>query len=411
MRVLVIDEEIPWPANTGKRLRTLNLLTCLAREFQIDLLVHGKGTTPDAVDQMRERGIAVHVSDSGVPDKGGLMLPARIAASLLAGLPYSVYSHHHRAYASTLDALLRANHYDLVHCEWTPYAIYLRKIALPVCVAAHNVEFEIWRRMALSERRVLHRMLFRLQAVLMERFERRVFARCLHATAVSEGDAATIRNMGTGHVVVVPNGVDAGRYVPPASDSSTPRSLVFTGSMDWRANQDAIRWFIDAVHPLLGDYQMHVVGRTPPAWMRDPAIVPPQIVVTGTVAEVQPYIERACVYVVPLRVGGGSRLKILEALAMGRAVVSTTVGAEGLDVEDGTNILIGDTPESFASAIMSLWADPRRRAELGAAGRLLIERRYQWDQIAPLQGALWTGAVSLARGAVRPSPAVRNDQR
>jgi glycosyltransferase involved in cell wall biosynthesis len=412
-RILVIDEEIPWPANTGKRLRTLNLLTCVAHEFQIDLLVHGGAATAEAVEEMRRRGITVHAAPSRIPSKTSVLTPFRIAASIAARLPYSVYSHQQAAFRRELRRLLRADQFDLVHCEWTPYAVYTAELRMPVCVAAHNIEFAIWRRLASADTRMLYRGLFALQAALMERFERQVFARSQFATAVSEDDATSIRSMGAREVVVVPNGVDAGAFAPMDVTPQVPRSLVFTGSMDWRPNQDAIRWFIDAVHPLLleqGDYQLHVVGRSPPSWMHDRAVVPPQVVVTGTVADVRPFIANASVYVVPLRAGGGSRLKILEALAMGRAVVSTTVGAEGLDVEAGKEILLEDTPAGFAAAIARLWDDPSRRVMLGRSGRALIETQYRWEQIAPLQGALWRRAISEAAGRRVPSTD-RIDQR
>ena len=396
IRVLVIDEEIPWPANTGKRLRTLNLMTCLAREFEIDYLVHGHTTTPAAIEEMRRRGIRVIAADSRVPEKGGWQLPLRIASSVLSMLPYSVHSHFQPGFADALRRQLAAARYDVIHCEWTPYAIYLRDARLPVCIAAHNIEWEIWQRMTAAETRLVHRLLFSTQAWLMERFERSVFARSQFVTAVSEGDAATIQSITRQDVVVVPNGVDAEMYRPPAVEPSG-RSLVFTGSMDWRPNQDAIRWFIEAIHPLLiqsGDYQFHVVGRQPPDWLRDPGFVPSQVIVTGTVDDVRPYIAGAAVYVVPLRIGGGSRLKILEGLAMGRAIVSTTVGAEGLDLTPGVDILLDDSAEAFAESINRLWQDQPRRLALGKAGRDVIDRQYRWEQIAPLQSTLWRRAAA-----------------
>jgi glycosyltransferase involved in cell wall biosynthesis len=395
-RILVLDEEIPWPANTGKRLRTLNLLTILARDFALDLLVHENGASTAAIEEMRRRGIAVRISPSRIPDKSGLLLPARIAASLAARLPYSVYSHYRAGYRRTLRGLIRSERYDLVHCEWTPYAIYARRLASPVCIAAHNVEWHIWDRMASTASNPLQRAVYRLQAALMRRFEREVFTAFKHATVVSDGDGEAIRAFGCRDVVVVPNGVDGDAYQPPSAGAAEPRSLVFSGSMDWRANQDAIRWFIDAVHPRLrerGAYKLYVVGRTPPPWLTDPTRVPPELVVTGTVDDVRPWIARGSVYVVPLRVGGGSRLKILEALAMGQAVVSTTVGAEGLDLEAGRHFVAADTPEDFAEAVSGLLDDPVRRRALGAAGRALIDARYRWEQIAPLQGALWRRAI------------------
>jgi glycosyltransferase involved in cell wall biosynthesis len=401
-RVLVLDEEVPWPANTGKRLRTLNLLTALAHEFHLDLLVHQSDGAPDGEKELRRRNIRVHIADSRLPRKGGVSLPFRIAASLSVGLPYSVYSHKQAGYSKRLDALCQAQAYDLVHCEWTPYAAYAGRFDLPVTIAAHNVEWQIWDRMTQAERRPVHRRLFQLQASLMRRFEQDVFRRFKHVTAVSAEDAAAIRALGCEDVEIVPNGVDVDFYAPPQTANEDARTLVFTGSMDWLANQDAIRWFINDVHPLLKqrvDYRLYVVGRTPPAWMMDRSIVPAEVTVTGTVDDVRPYIARSAVYVVPLRVGGGSRLKILEALAMARPVVSTAVGAEGLELTPGTHLLVADEPSTFVETICRLFADAHQRRALGAAGRAHVEARYTWRQIAPAQSALWRRAIGNGRSS------------
>jgi glycosyltransferase involved in cell wall biosynthesis len=174
--------------------------------------------------------------------------------------------------------------------------------------------------------------------------------------------------------------------------------------MDWRPNQDAIRWFIDEIHPLLRaetEYRLFVVGRTPPDWLRDRTLVPAEIEVTGSVDDIRPWIARASVYVVPLRAGGGSRLKILEALAMARPVVSTTVGAEGLELEGGRHLLLADSPSEFTKAILELLGNPEHRSALGKAGRALVEETYDWKCIAPLQAAVWRRAI-VAGGATRP---------
>ena len=144
--VLVLDEELPWPLHTGKRLRTTNLLTALAQEFDIDYVTHANGATPEAIAEMSRRGITVHVSPSQVPEKRGPLLPIRIAASIARGLPYSVHSHHRSGFRQTVRNLLRRRTYSLVHYEWTPYAEYARQIGLPTCIAAHNVEWLIWQR-------------------------------------------------------------------------------------------------------------------------------------------------------------------------------------------------------------------------------------------------------------------------
>jgi len=410
-RVLVIDEEVPWPANTGKRIRTLNLLTALADHFAIDVLTHANETPREAVDEMTRRGMTVHLAPGGVAAKKGLLFPIRVATSVARRLPYSVHAHDRRPFRQALQRLLRQHRYQLVHCEWTPYALYARGLDVPVCIAAHNLEWIIWRRLSDAESRAPLKALFRVQAALMERFEKRVFEEFGSATAVSEPDAELIRRMGCRQVVVVPNGVDVDAYDPRPEQTPEPRTLVFAGSLDWRPNQDAIRWFIDAVHPVLSArtaYRFWIVGRTPPDWLTRDGAVPPEITVVGEVDDVRPWIARAAVSVVPLRVGGGSRLKILEALAMGRAVVSTTVGAEGLDLEPGAELLLADAADAFAAAIADLFNDDARRRRLGSAGRQRVETSYRWDRIANIQRSLWNDIIrsrppQSSRGARAPA--------
>jgi glycosyltransferase involved in cell wall biosynthesis len=395
--ILVLDEEIPWPANTGKRLRTLNLLSELAHQFRVDLLVHRNNACPAAIAELQQRGIEVHLSPSRVPSKAGPLFPFRVAGSLAARLPYSVYSHYQPAFRAKLEELIRTRDYRLIHCEWTPYALYARGLNLPVCIAAHNVEWIIWDRMASADTRGHLRAFYRAQARLMRRFERTVFQQFRHVTAVSVQDAEELRALGSPDVVVVPNGVDTNCYAPAHGATVEPHTLVFTGSMDWRPNQDAIRWFIRQVHPLLKqrtDYRMFVVGRNPPSWMSDKRLIPPELTITGSVDDTRPWIGRGAVYVVPLRVGGGSRLKILEALAMARPVVSTTIGMEGLDLEAGAHLLVADGAETFVDAICTLFANPRHGQQLGNAGRARVEAVYRWTQIAPTQAALWRRAMA-----------------
>ena len=397
-RVLVIDEEVPWPANTGKRLRTLNLLTELADEFDVALMVHQNGADSGALEELRRRRIGVIVADSRLAPKRGMRLAVGLLASLAARLPYSVHAHYTRGYGRALGGALDTGSYDLVHCEWTPFAIYLTGPTPPVVVAAHNVEAQLWQRIADTERRPLHRLLFRLQARWMAAFEADAFRRLARATAVSEEDAAVLRRIGCANVTVVPNGVDVDFYRPAPADAAEPGTLVFTGSMDWRANQEAIRWFIAHVHPLFElrqrPYRLFVVGRNPPAWLTDRSQVPAPVIVTGSVDDVRPYVARSTVYVVPLQAGGGSRLKILEAFGMGRPVVSTTVGAEGLLVEPGRHIVLADSPEDFTSAIVNLMDDPARQAALSREARDLVVSTYQWSRIARVQAAVWREAMN-----------------
>ena len=192
---------------------------------------------------------------------------------------------------------------------------------------------------------------------------------------------------------VVPNGVDTQFFSIKGGEHETQDSMVFTGSMDWRPNQDAILYFSREVWPLIKgnrpNASLWIVGRKPSAQIRALIKTNTSIHVTGMVDDVRPYIERASVYIVPLRIGGGSRLKILEALAMQKAVVSTSIGAEGLRVTDGHDIVLADNPLDLAESIIALFDDAGRRRELGKAGRSLVIDKYDWSLVAQKQQHVW----------------------
>jgi len=215
---------------------------------------------------------------------------------------------------------------------------------------------------------------------------------------VSEPDRRVFEDdYGCRRVMVVENGVDE-RYFEPQDVLVKPNSMVFTGSMDWRPNQDGVRYFIEEIFPAvkrtLPDATFTVVGRNPPRWLADLAHSCPGVAVTGTVDDVRPFIAESALYVVPLRVGGGSRLKILEALSMEKPVLSTTIGAEGLAVEDGTHLLVRDGTEPFAAAAVEMLTRPHRFGQLGASGRGLIMRHYTWDALAVKMARVWQKAVT-----------------
>jgi glycosyltransferase involved in cell wall biosynthesis len=398
----VLDEEIPIPANTGKRIRSLSLLRRLSSRFHVDLLVHANGAKDERLRALRELGLTVHVANSRVPVKRGYLFYLGVAANLLSSLPYTVASHHQRGYRTLLEKLLAVNRYDLIHCEWTPYAVYRTEDHAPWVLSAHNIESEVWSRLSDAEPHPARRAFFALQARKMETFERTVFSSVGFATAVSVEDARRIQGWGCPRVRVVPNGVDLEECTPLSDAKVEPSDLLFVGSMDWRANQDAIRWFLSEIHPCIAaltDYRLWVVGRDPPNWLLDRAKVFRNIEVTGEVEDVRPYLERSAVVIVPLRIGGGSRLKILEAFACGRPVISTTIGAEGLDVKDGVELLLADSPNDFAEAVVRLLGDSRRRKKLAQAGRQLVEARYGWTKIAEIQAEFWSDVIEDSRQA------------
>jgi len=287
------------------------------------------------------------------------------------------------------------------------------RLPCPAVIFTHNVESEIWRRHAQARSGRLAKLLFRSQYRRMLRYERTTLGRFDGVLAVSDADRDTFARLYPASirrpVHIVPTGVDTEYFAPRAesSESGNP-SLVFTGSMDWLPNEDAMLFFCRDVLPLIHADEprttLTIVGRAPTPAVRRLAGAA-GVRVTGRVDDVRPYVRDAAAYIVPLRIGGGTRLKIFEAMAMGKAVVSTTVGAEGLPVRDGEHVVLADDPQAFARAVVSLIRDVDRRRALGHAARDLVVSRHDWSAVA---GALETALLSIAPSAMTDRPAIRN---
>jgi len=243
----------------------------------------------------------------------------------------------------------------------------------------------IWKRLARTGTGWLRRMILENEWRRLRRYERHACEKVERTITVSGDDRDLLRSMAPhGSIFAVPTGVDT-QYFSPRPDASERREVVFVGSMDWYPNEDAMRWFVENALPALRkrvpDVFVTAVGRNPsPKFTRD--MQAHNVHVTGTVNDVRDFMARAAVCMVPLRVGGGTRLKIFEGLAMGKATVTTTVGAEGLPLVDGREVAFADHPDDFADRIAGLLLDPERRKELGEAGRELVVSRYAWSRVA-----------------------------
>ena len=395
MRVLFVDEEIPYPLNTGKRLRTFNLLTRLAKFHEITYVCQGEIPR----DLPLISGVRFLTVPSHLLPQHGLRFLASLGANLLSPRPYVVNRHFSRAMQEQLKNCLARENFDLLHCEWTPYTEVLRPFLRdnPAVLATHNVEAQIWRRLFETEVNVFRKGYIWNQWRKMHAFEKTAVQLYDCVTAVSKPDAALMHEWyGLDAVTVVPNGVDEA-YFFPATGQQTRYSMVFTGSMDWRPNQDAIRFFLEAIFPAirraLPATTLTVVGRNPPSWLRKLANGVEGVEITGTVDDVRSYVARADLYVVPLRIGGGSRLKILEALAMQKPVLSTSVGAEGLGLRHGEHLLLADDPREFAESAIRMLLAPQEFATLARQGRDEVLAHHTWNAIAGLMDRVWWQAV------------------
>ena len=414
MRILWLKADLLLPLDKGGKLRTWHLMRHLKHRHHITYVSFANPSAPAAhvsgMSEVADRVITIPRVDA---PKASARFYAGAAMRLFDPLPYAVGNYRSRAYRNAVAALFAKESFDLVVCDFLPPSVNLEwPLPCPSVLFTHNVESDIWRRHAETQTSAPARFLYNVQHRRMLRYEAAAIHRFDGVLAVSDADRKTFAglypNAARRPIRVVPTGVDTAFFTPDDTPAPGP-SLVFTGSMDWLPNEDAMLYFCREILPLIRaeepEVTLSIVGRAPtPAVRRlagDPAIS-----VTGRVDDVRPHVRGGAVYVVPLRIGGGTRLKIFEAMAMGKAVVSTSVGAEGLPVTDGEHVLLADEPRRFAQSVVRLLRDTGRRRELERAARTLVVDHYDWAAAGrELDAALTQFAHSRPSGA--PAEALR----
>jgi sugar transferase (PEP-CTERM/EpsH1 system associated) len=399
VNILWLNAGLLLPLDKGGKLRTWHLMRHLARRHSITYLSFADPEQPaEEVDGMREVADRIVTVPRTDPAKGSMQFYADVARYVLHPVPYAVAKYHSREYAARLRDLLRDGGFDLVVADFLPPVVNMPdRLPCPSVLFTHNVEAEIWRRHFETARHPLKRALLHGQWSRMLAFERKALDHFDLVLTVSDNDRDTFQRLypsGERRFAVVPTGVDT-EYFSPVS-GSRPHHLVFTGSMDWLPNEDGVLYFCRDILPLIRQQQpevtLSIVGREPTPAVKRLAETA-GIEITGRVADVRPYVGAAAVYVVPLRVGGGTRLKIFEAMSMARAVVSTTIGAEGLPVTPGRDIAIADEPAAFADAVVQLLRNEPERRRLEQAARRLVVERYDWSAVArDMEAALHAAA-------------------
>lgn len=387
MRILWVKVGGLWPLNTGGRLRSFHVLSELTRRHRVVLLTtHGPGDDLEGLAARLDRCERIVSLPYAIPKHGTLRFARILLRSWLSSLPLDHWKFRVAALRSEVLRLMAAGDVDVCVADFLAAAPNVPLGGpVPAVLFAHNVEHMIWKRLSQVETRPWRRLPLQLEWRKLLRYEARACAQARLTIAVSEVDRALLAaSAPAARVSGIPTGVDTAYFTPNGSREA-PTAMVFTGAMDWYLNEDAILHFIDVILPRIRrdvpSVSFTVVGRNPSARLRGVADRA-RVRVTGTVDDIRPYVAEAAVFVVPLRIGGGTRLKIFEALAMGKAVVSTTIGAEGLPLVPGEHFLSADDPAEFARAVVSLLQDPMRRSALGAAGRRLVEERYSWAQVA-----------------------------
>lgn len=398
MRVLFLAPRLPLPADTGGKIRTLNILKQIAKHAEVHLFCFSfdRGDR-ELAKELEALGIKVFLVFMKEPS-----IFKKILTVLLSTMPYSISKYYSKKMQKVLSLLHEYTPFDAVHIDHLHMAHYRSCFsAMPVVLDEHNVEYRIVERLAGVEPSVVKRKVFSSQARKLKSFESekvKEFSGCL---AVSEDDKNMLADISQGKVPVhvIPNGVDTQYFSPGISqdEASLEDALVFTGSMDWLPNEDSVFYFISEILPIVwrkrSGIKFYVVGKNPSARILSMSRHDKRIIVTGGVPDVRPFVWKSKVFVVPLRIGGGTRLKILEAMSMEKVVVSTTIGAEGISYKEGIDILLADTPDLFAQKVIELLDDRFRRMAIGKEGRKLVLSQYDWNIVGVKLNEIYKGMM------------------
>jgi sugar transferase (PEP-CTERM/EpsH1 system associated) len=376
------------PLDKGGKIRTYHMLRGLREHAHVTYLTLDDGTAaPDARVRAREYSDELITVPFSPPVKGTPAYYAALLRNLASRLPYAVARYRSPAMRDAIARAVRDRRVDLVVCDFlVPAVNFPVGLGVPSALFQHNVEAAIWARHAQVARSFAVRAYMGEQWRRMRAFERRECRRFDHVIAVSEVDRDTFRDeYGVTAVSAIPTGVDVDFFRPSPMAVTAPTEIVFVGSMDWMPNSDAVTWFVTDVLPLvrrrISDASLTIVGRDPTPAVQELAVRVPGVSVTGTVPDVRPYLERGALVVVPLRVGGGTRLKIFEAMAMEKAIVSTRIGAEGLPVRDEHELLLADDAPSFAAAVVRLLQDHAMARRLGEAAAARVRQDFGWAAV------------------------------
>ncbi|MGA9567941.1 MAG: glycosyltransferase [Candidatus Korobacteraceae bacterium] len=384
MRILWVSPGFLHPTNRGGQIRTLETLKRLHARHEVHYVAFDNPAQPEGVQRAHEYCSRAYPLALNVPTRRSPKFAGQLLGNFFSSMPLSLSRYCSTAMRGQISQLRREMAFDSVVCDFLTPAPNFADMS-DVVLFQHNVETMIWQRHAEQSSDPVRKTYFKLQADRMFKWERRMCRAAARVIAVSPQDAEVMRKMFGVEASSVPTGVDLEYFRRPLNAPRTA-DLVFVGSMDWLPNSDGVNYFVREILPLIWqrrpDCTLAIVGRSPSSSMLALAQQDARIKVTGTVPDVRPWLWGASLSVVPLRIGGGTRLKIYEAMAAGTATVSTPVGAEGLDVSHPENIRLADTPDAFAEQCLNLLHDADQRELVASQALALVTSRFSWDVIA-----------------------------
>ena len=374
------------PVDTGGKIRSYNILKHLAHTHAVTFLsYYGGQPDPDYQSAIAQELPGDHTIYTAAPGDSALMQSLDYLRHMFQPAPFAVSKFTHAEVKRTLTSWLLDNKFDVAVCDFLSASRnFPHSHTVPCVLFQHNVETALWRRLASTESNPVRRLAYKIEALKMARYETAALSRFPQVIAVSDHDREQMLQMSPGcAITVVPTGVDTRRFAVAQHAEAQPPKIVFTGSMDWEPNIDAVSYFCREILPQVRaefpSVVFQIVGRNPHAKVK--RLASDSVHVTGTVPSVADYLRDSTVVVVPLRIGGGTRLKIFEAMAMGKALVSTSIGAEGLQVQSGRDLLLADAPAAFADAVVLLLRNTELRRKYEQAA-VKTAAQHDWSQIA-----------------------------
>lgn len=393
MKILFLSQIVPYPPHGGVLQRGFNIIREIAKRNEVHLLAFNHpdvlGNELLVVESKKVLGAycrTVEYVDLW-PKRSVLHRYAGYLWGAVSGLPFSVLAHRSQPFRDKMGRILASETIDLVHYDTLALAQFRDLGAgLPKVLTHHNIESQLMERRSGRESGIFARTYTGLQAEKIRAYELEQCGGFDLNVTVSDADGAQLETMIPGlRTAVVPNGVDIEYFTSDNGNTAKEPALIYTGGMNMYANRDAVLYFLEhiwqRIRAEIPGLRFYAVGQDPPPELHKIAEKDIGVVVTGYVDDIRPYVTRSSVYVVPLRVGGGTRLKILDAMAMGKAIVSTTIGAEGIHATDGISIILADNPEDFAARVVTILRSHDLRQSLGREARKLVESEYSWSTV------------------------------